>query len=129
MEKKMRPYCRNNSNFTFREICCGPPIYDNCNSGCNHSCECDCNNKHFEKNNYECNCDKKCLSNHPPKPCGCKPKPPPKPKPCKTPYICLPIKNNQKCECNPFMFVMIGYMLGKNMQGDFEPNYDFLEEN
>ena len=130
--KIMRPYCRNNSNFTFREICCGPPIHDECECEC--ECECDnkCSHKHDDcgciPQRPKCNCDKR-----PPRPCNCNPKntcrpnhiPCNKPPHCQHPFLCLPINGNSNCECNPFTFVMIGYMLGKNCcPQDFETDLD-----
>lgn len=100
--KNMRPYCPNNSNFTFRDICCGPPIYDDCEHHCNCNMErnCNCGNpqKHCDYNvgnkpNKNC-CNKKqcCMCNN-------------------LPCFCVPILNSP---CSPFTFVMIGYMVGKN---------------
>lgn len=103
----MRPYCPNNSNFTFREICCGPPIHNDC--CCNNNCDYDCNcgnncNCGCKQEKHNCNCNK-------PKP-PCKPKDEDKEKCCKSPYICVPIKKSHTNVCNPFLYVMIGYMIG-----------------
>lgn len=99
----MKPYCRNNSNFTFREICCGPPLYNN-DCCCDDKHNCNCKNNHNEDC---CNCNKHI--------CSC---PQPKPeKKDKDPYICLPIKKHPN-GCSPFMYVMIGYMIGMGCDCD-----------
>lgn len=109
----MKPYCPNNSNFTFREICCGPPIHHNCNCANN----CGCNN---------------CNQNHG----GCRCEIPSGPKPCCPPkenlkekdsYICLPIKKGNNCNCSPFLYIMIGYMIGSSypFDEDFKHNENF----
>lgn len=117
--KKMIPYCKNNSNFTFREICCGPPLYD-CNTNCskneskncgnNNKCENDKNkNCHNDNNFWHCpfcgnyECEPPFPPCPPPKPkCphhnSCNPPPPKCTHPCNPPFP--PYKN---C-CNYFWF-------------------------
>ena len=104
----MRPYCPNNSNFTFRNICCEPPVCDEWHK--EKECEC-------KKRQLDCWCNQPCF---PKCDCHCKDKPQKKPE-CNKPscsqsplFICLPISSSQNCACNPFTFVMIGYMMGKN---------------
>ena len=106
-----------------REICCAPPIHDDCccNNDCHSKCNCGCNCKNecnFEKeNNCNCDCQKKCnCGNKPPKP-PCDKKEKDKPQ-CKPPYICLPIKKLHNNVCNPFLYVMIGYMIGNSQNCD-----------
>ena len=102
----MQPYCRNNSNFTFREICCGKPIYDDCECNKNNNC-----NHH--KPDYDCG------KKHEP-PCHKKPKP-------KEPYICIPIKQIPYDGCNVFTYVMIGYMIGKNCNNNYFDYYNSID--
>ena len=67
MENKcMKPYCRNNSNYTFREICCAP-IKKDCDKG-KDSCKC------YHGDNYDCFPFPPCMDNF---------TPPPPPEPCK----------------------------------------------
>ena len=77
----MIPYCKNNSNYTFREICCGPPL---------NNYDCNCNNHRKPHKNNCCNnkfCDDEQI-------CNCK----------KETYCCIcPLcgsKINSNCDCN-----------------------------
>ena len=132
----MQPYCRNNSNFTFREICCGKPLYCDDDYKCNCGKNSSCNNNHFYPSdcyfeNDRCNCKKDysfdndcckpknnfCDCNKHKKHCNNKQN-------YNIPYVCLPIKRAPKNRCNPFTFVMIGYMLGKHCDYDDYENFD-----
>lgn len=103
----MRPYCPNNSNFTFRNICCDPPpcteIHEeHCcgckpqKPGCYYKPHNHCNETYSQKS---C-CNRNSFTNGPQ-------------------FMCFPICFEKNCACNPFTFIMIGYMMGKQNNNCF----------
>ena len=127
----MQPYCRNNSNYTFREICCAP-IKEDCKPKyCSETCPYCCNWQDFFPMPCMDGCNK-----FKEKPCPCKddvhskkchcsqPKPSCHDKCCDiqpknhntcfhpplNPYICVPFFS-QNCTTPYFL---LGYYLGQS---------------
>lgn len=110
----MQPYCRNNSNYTFREVCCAPikdkekeqpicdcPFCNNCTP-----LPCFCNSGCFNPPNFNppkpnCNCNNpshnNCYNNKPQPNCC----PPPKPECNYSHNCCHKPCNNQQNNCCP----------------------------